>query len=339
MTPNDFPGFVFQAVEDAYAFWLPPAPRSPVPVPVSTAQPVGAPHAVAAGTFLPSTFTNALGSRDYKLYVPSGVHDAPMPLVVMLHGCRQDPDDFAAGTRMNQLAQRHGFLVAYPAQKARSNGANCWNWFETQEQTRAGQEPSLIAGIVGAIGAQHRVDPARVFVAGLSAGASMAVILGQTHPELFAAVAAHSGVPLGSAHDVASAFAAMQGQMPPPKARSASRRAARPVRTLVLHGDADRTVEWANGRAITQDAIAAFKRAKAPVLLSRRTGAAGRPSPQGTRNFVDAGGRVMVRECTVHGGSHAWFGGSTEGSFTEHAGLDASAEIVRFFLGAALEDS
>ena len=135
-------------------------------------------------------------SRRYKLYVPTSATGAAMPLIVMLHGCKQDPDDFADGTRMNQLAERHRFVVAYPAQSVGANGNNCWNWFHGSEQTRAGIEASLIAGITRSIADRVPIDERRVFVAGLSAGAAMAVILGANYPEVFAGVAAHSGLPL-----------------------------------------------------------------------------------------------------------------------------------------------
>lgn len=168
------------------------------------------PEPVAPGEFTAHTYGRGAAIRAYKLYVPA-LHSArPRPLLMMLHGCQQNPDDFAAGTRMNELADVHGFLVAYPAQTSRSNSASCWTWFEALEQEREGVEPSQLAGIVGAIAETHDVDMGSVFVAGLSAGAAMAVILGETYPEIFAAVGAHSGLPWGAAHNVLSAFFAMQ---------------------------------------------------------------------------------------------------------------------------------
>ena len=292
--------------------------------------PATVPSDAATGTFRTDTFANPLGSRDFKLYVPSTYLGDAMPLIVMLHGCKQGPDDFAVGTRMNAMAERHGFLVAYPCQTYRSNGANCWNWYEAGEQRRGGQEPSLIAGIVTAIGRRWAVQHDRVFVAGLSAGASMAVIMGQTYPELFAGVAAHSGLPRGAAQDMRGAFAAMRGGCSA-KGRLPYARTGKPVRTLVLHGDADRTVEVVNGCAITRQVVAAFRQAKRP-LLARETSAAATSAATSITDYVQASGRVMVRECIVPGGSHAWFGGSPEGSFTDAAALDASAEVVRFFL-------
>ena len=284
-----------------------------------------------AGTFSSVTFANKQGWRDYKLYVPSIYCCRPMPLIVMLHGCQQDPDDFAIGTRMNSLAEAHGFLVAYPRQTFWSQGANCWNWFEAGEQKRHGREPSLIAGIVKSISANWAVAPARVFVAGLSAGAAMAVILGQTYPELFAGVAAHSGLPRGAAQDVGSAFAAMQGRAAR-KGRLPYARSGKPVRTLVLHGDADRTVQLANGNAITRQVVEAFRQAKTPLVTKAITDCGAAPSTAAFTDYKDLSGRVMVRECIVPGGTHAWFGGCADGSFTDASGPDASAEVIRFFL-------
>jgi poly(hydroxyalkanoate) depolymerase family esterase len=271
------------------------------------------------GQFIAHSFSNAAGSRNYKLYVPSGYADEPMPLILMLHGCKQNPDDFAAGTRMNELAEQHGFLVAYPEQTRPANGSNCWNWFQATHQVRDGGEPQILAGIVGDVAARYRVDAKQVFVAGLSAGAAMAVILGATHADVFAAVGAHSGLPQGAAHDVASAFAAMHGGAP----ARAGVAAAPPVRTIVFHGDQDRTVIAANGAAIARQAISANV-----DLLAETTTAADH-----TRTVHrDAAGRAHAEHWLVHGGAHAWSGGSSKGSFTRPSGPNASAEMVRFFL-------
>ncbi|UUX95938.1 alpha/beta hydrolase family esterase [Aquabacterium sp. J223] len=282
------------------------------------------------GRFLDRRYTGPQGSRDYKLYIPSSHTGRPAPLVLMLHGCKQNPDDFAAGTAMNAQAERHGFLVAYPAQTSRANGSNCWNWFEPAEQTRDGAEPAILAGIVDHVAAAHPVQPGQVFVAGLSAGAAMAVILGAAYPDVFSAVAAHSGLPLGAAHDVPSAFAAMHGRPgPTPRARPSA-----PVRTIVFHGDADRTVTLRNGTAIVEQAVAAFEAAgrplQSPVIAS--DGHGGRTCEVTT--YLDATGRAAIEAWRVEGAGHAWSGGSAAGSYTDTTGPDASKEIVRFFLGA-----
>ncbi|HEY2977347.1 MAG TPA: PHB depolymerase family esterase [Burkholderiaceae bacterium] len=296
-------------------------------------------HSAQRGQFLSFVHTGALGSRAYKLYVPGAYRAEPMPLVVMLHGCKQDPDDFAAGTRFNDVAEELGFLVAYPAQSAKANGSNCWNWFEPHAQTRAGAEPSIIAGIVGEIGTAYRVDERRVFVAGLSAGAAMAVVLGETYPDVFAAVGAHSGLPYGAAHDVASAFAAMHGNAQVPTGQSArdiasldrAPKAARGVATIVFHGDRDATVAFKNGSAIADQAVSNLEHERGP--LTREVQARMAHGRRCTRTIYLAGdGLPVVEQWAVHGGGHAWSGGSAAGSFTEPQGPDASREMMRFFL-------
>lgn len=313
------------------ADWTDAIPLHPQPPaqPTATTAPANEP---TIGPFTNCRFSNAAGSRDYKLYVPPNYSGEPMPLLLMLHGCKQNPDDFAAGTRMNELADRHGFLVAYPAQTARANGSNCWNWFERTHQQRDGAEPSLLAGIVADVARTHAVDDGRVFVAGLSAGAAMAVILGREYPDVFGAVAVHSGLPCGAAHDVPSAFAAMQGRHAAPAAARAMPAAPRPVRTIVFHGDADATVTAANGAAVVGQAVSAFEQQRAPLQrVNGSDGSAGGKRSTTTR-FIDGGGRTAVEEWVVHGGAHAWFGGSAAGSYTDPRGPDASAQIVRFFL-------
>jgi poly(hydroxyalkanoate) depolymerase family esterase len=286
-----------------------------------------APMPADAGTFASRSFTSEAGSRDYKLYVPGGYDaaGAPMPLIVMLHGCTQSPDDFATGTRMNALAEAQGFLVAYPAQAARANGSRCWNWFRAEDQAHGRGEPALIAGIARQVAADYRVDPRRIFVAGLSAGAAMAVILGERYPDVFAAVGAHSGLPFGAAHDVASAFSAMQGGT---TARNRHARSGAAVPTIVFHGDADHTVAASNGEAIIRDATGSTQALHA---TTRRDAAAG--GRAFTRDsFADASGRTHVEHWRLHGAGHAWSGGSAQGSYTDPTGPDASSEMLRFFL-------
>jgi poly(hydroxyalkanoate) depolymerase family esterase len=231
----------------------------------------------------------------------------------MLHGCQQNPDDFAAGTRMNELADVHGFLVAYPAQTSRANGASRWNWFEPLEQERNGAEPSQLAGIVCAIAETHHVDMTSVFVAGLSAGAAMAVILGEAYPDIFAAAGAHSGLPRGAAHNVLSAFFAMQLGDPfgtTLRVGSAQTRAGSAacvgVPTIVFHGDSDRTVAVSNGEAIVQQALHSSPEGKHALLQQAvlpTESTIGHDST--TTRYVDRAGRSRVENWAVHGGTHA----------------------------------
>jgi len=302
--------------------------------------PRSAPAATDASRFLDRSFTNAAGTRAYKLYVPASYRGTPVPLLMMLHGCKQNPDDFATGTRMNELAEAHGFLVAYPAQTVRANGANCWNWFRSADQARDGGEPAILAGIVAGIAADYAIDRRRVFVAGLSAGAAMAVILGRTHPEVFAAVGAHSGLPYAAAQGAASAFAAMHGGLAQAiagwpslgTADAAAHAASMPaVPTIVFHGDNDPTVAASNSDAIVAQALAAPQ--ASALLEDRRVEPASAVSRGHTSTtYTTPEGRTLVEQWTLHGASHAWSGGSPAGSYTEAAGPDASTEMVRFFL-------
>ncbi len=290
-----------------------------------------------AGTFTARTLRHPAGAREYKLYQPAaraGRPDGTPPLVVMLHGCTQSADDFAAGTQMNRLADEHGFLVLYPEQSTSANASRCWNWFRPQDQVRDGGEPALIAAMVQAAMAEQPVDAQRVFVAGLSAGAAMAVILGETWPDLFAAVGAHSGLPFAAAHDIPSAMAAMKGRGVmgrahfPGTADDPRRSATHAVPTIVFHGDRDHTVQLSNGEHIADQA-----RHATPSLDARsETGTAAGGRRYTREVHADAGGRVRVEQWTVHGAGHAWSGGDAAGSYTDNAGPDASAEMLRFFL-------
>ena len=291
------------------------------------------------GTFQSIEFSNSFGRRAYKLYVPIHVDETP-PMVVMLHGCTQSADDFAAGTQMNRLAEKHGFLVVYPEQAANANMSKCWNWFKAQDQMRDAGEPALIAGIVREVAARHNVDARRVFVAGLSAGAAMAVVVGQTYPELFSGVGAHSGLPYASAHDIPSAMVAMKGGRSGvagsgvPSPVSAPRGGAgQAVPTIVFHGDRDHTVQHSNGLRIADQANDAFTEERKGVRLQSSTQRAVSPGGRSYSRTVhtDANGTSRVESWTLHGAGHAWSGGHASGSYTDSGGPDASAEMIRFF--------
>ena len=279
--------------------------------------------------FLGRSYACAAGRRSYKLYVPSRQHAGRRPLVVMLHGGTQSPDDFAAGTRMNALAEEHGFLVAYPSQCKSANPSLCWNWFKPEDQMRGAGEPSIIAGITDEIVSAYDIDRQRVFVAGLSAGGAMAGVMAATYPDVYAAAGIHSGLPYRSATDVTSAFAAMRGdpglQRHPRKTHRDSDYALR-VRTIVFHGDADNIVHPSNaGRIVEAQAEGgdSVESVKARSSVSRSY----------TRAVTrDKTGTAVVEHWLIHGSGHAWSGGSADGTYTDPHGPDASREMLRFFL-------
>jgi poly(hydroxyalkanoate) depolymerase family esterase len=278
------------------------------------------------GHFSMHSYSNTSGLRQYRLYVPAGTASRPMPLVVMLHGCTQDADDFAAGTQMDALAERHGLLVAYPVQPKQANPSKCWNWFRPNDQSRDRGEPSLISGITREIIATHNVDPSRVYVAGLSAGGAMAAIMIAEYPELYAAAGVHSGLAAHCAHNLPSALAVMKGGTHSAEARTAQCDAFAPVRPMIVfHGDADATVHPSNAARI----VRGFERRHDGVAEVRRN-SAGRRGCTVVRLVSRSG--VDAELWTIHGAPHAWAGGNARGSYTDASGPDASGEMVRFFL-------
>jgi poly(hydroxyalkanoate) depolymerase family esterase len=283
------------------------------------------------GQFVTGLYSNRAGSRTYKLYVPSGYCGQALPLVVMLHGCTQSPDDFAAGTRMNALAEEHTCLVAYPVQAASANASKCWNWFNPRHQQRGRGEPSLIAGITRQVMRDYSVDPRRVYVAGLSAGAAAAVIMGITYPDLYAAIGAHSGLACGAASDVRSAFAVMRQGAAVRRSGSApgDEEYRRIVPMIVFHGDEDTTVHPRNG-----DQIIAQSRANMTADLHTRVQHGRVPGGHAYSRTLhaDASGQAVLEQWVIHGAGHAWSGGSRAGSYTDPRGPDAAQEMLRFFL-------
>lgn len=279
--------------------------------------------------FLSRSFASAAGSRNYKLYIPHFFPTGRRALLVMLHGGTQDADDFAVGTRMNALAEEHGFIVAYPSQSKAANASLCWNWFTPENQMRGRGEPSIIAGITKEIIADYDIDPARVFVAGLSAGGAMAAVMAATYPDLYAAVGVHSGLPYKSAADLPSAFAAMRGDAGPRGRRPRKSRSAADdsslIRTIVFHGDADKIVHPSNAAKIVKAAKIgeSIKHAEDSHSAIRAH----------TRTVIrDKTGAVIVEQWLIHGSGHAWSGGSPDGTYTDPHGPDASREMLRFFL-------
>jgi poly(hydroxyalkanoate) depolymerase family esterase len=308
---------------------VPAAPRAtPSLTPTATATPTATPSAnptkarttTATASGMTAGTHSAAGLRcDYELFVPPATPGRPMPLVVMLHGCTQSPADFAAGTRMNELARAQGVIVLYPAQSRRMNPQGCWNWFKHSHQKRGHGEPELLASLTREVMQRHPVDPQRVYVAGLSAGGAMADVLGRCYPELYAAVGVHSGLAAGSAHDLPSALAAMNTGGSGPAAQP-----GKPV--IVFHGDADATVHPRNAAAVVagRSTTAAAVESVAPLRASQRR--ATRALHRG------ADGRIVAEHWTVHGAQHAWSGGAAAGSYTDPEGPDASAQMLRFFM-------
>lgn len=256
------------------------------------------------------------GRRNFKLYVPESKPSKNPPLLVMLHGCNQNPDDFALGTRMNAMAEACGMIVVYPEQPKKANISGCWNWFNPAHQRRGAGEPAIIAGLTQKIISEFNCNPGRVFVAGLSAGGAMAVIMGECYPDIFSAVGVHSGLAYQSANDIVSAFEAMRGVKYKAKTRSN-------MRTIVFHGDADTTVHASNGEEVA--AMHPSSQTEERFTIPQKKSY--------TRSLeTNSKGRSIKEYWVLHGVGHAWSGGSPAGSYTDPKGPDASQEMLRFFL-------
>jgi poly(hydroxyalkanoate) depolymerase family esterase len=280
--------------------------------------------------FIERMYSSPAGSRAYRLFIPSRYQEQPLPLVVMLHGCTQSPDDFAAGTRMNFIAEEQNCFVAYPAQPSQANQAKCWNWFRTADQQRGRGEPSLIAGITHQIMDDYSVDPKRVYVGGLSAGAAAAAIMGATYDDLYAAIGIHSGLACGVATDLPSALVAMRQGGAGHKAILMGRT---PVPTIVFHGDRDTTVHPNNGSEILEQSMGA-------ISTQKKVHRGQVPGGHAFARTIlsDATGRAMLEHWNIHGAGHAWSGGSPAGSYTDPRGPDATREMLRFFLEHSLPE-
>ena len=272
------------------------------------------------GKFIDASFSNAAGKRSYKLYIPSSYTGQAVPLVVMLHGCTQDPDDFASGTQMNELAEEMQCLVVYPAQSQQANSSRCWNWFNAIDQQRGQGEPSIIAGITEEVMRDYAVESSEVYVAGLSAGGAMATIMGTLYPELYAAVGVHSGLPFASAHDLPSALAAMKGNF------GRAKPAGKAIPIIVFHGDKDTMVHPANGAELIKQGV---RQVGQEIKVEPGRVPDGHAYTRTVHHRAD--GATHAEHWNIHGAGHAWSGGSANGSYTDGKGPDASREMMRFF--------
>jgi poly(hydroxyalkanoate) depolymerase family esterase len=292
------------------------------------------------GRFIAGSYANFAGVRSYRLYIPGVWRGQALPLIVMLHGCKQSPEDFAAGTRMNAIAEEQGFFVVYPAQSKYANGSKCWNWFSPRHQHRGRGEPSIIAGITRQVMGEYNIDARRVYAAGLSAGGAATAVMSATYPDLYAAVGIHSGVARGAACNVPTAFAAMRHgnatieDLTPLAPGLAGGRPLVP--TIVFQGDKDDTVHPSNSAQLIEQA----KPSNGPPLraMTKQGRAAGGRDYSRTLH-LDANGQALLEMWTVHESGHAWSGGSPDGSYTDPLGPDASREMARFFLAHILPEA
>ena len=285
----------------------------------------------------------------YHLYVPPGATaDTPLPLVLMLHGCTQNPVDFATGTGMNDAAAPVNALVLYPEQPHSANPNGCWNWFRPGDQHRGSGEPALLVAMVRDVMARHAVDAERVYVAGLSAGGAMAAVLGREYPDVFAAVGVHSGLQAGAAHNVMGALSAMKnGAKAGPAAHASAHHSGAPALPprpiIVFHGDADGTVHARNGEQLINAALASAIGGASNAQQEEHTGRS--PGGKGYTRTVyyraadsagpsapPPGNTAVAEHWVLHGAGHAWAGGHAGGSHTDPGGVNATQEMLRFFL-------
>ncbi|MBP6395652.1 MAG: PHB depolymerase family esterase [Giesbergeria sp.] len=298
-----------------------------------------APETEAPGSFERVTLAHDGAQHHYLLYVPPGAAaGTPMPLVLMLHGCSQDADDFAAATGMNQAAAAANALVLYPAQARNANPGGCWNWFESSNQHRGQGELGLMVAMVRDVMARHSVDAQRVYAAGISAGGAMVALLGREYPEMFAALGVHSGLQAGAADNMMAALSAMNNgaklgpSSPSARAATHSSSALHPA-LIVFHGDADTTVSAKNGEQLVDAALQAALGDKGAAVQETQSGqsAAGQ---RFTRHLyrAKASAPVLVEYWVLHNAGHAWSGGSAKVSQTDPRGVNATQEMLRFFL-------
>lgn len=280
--------------------------------------------------YLSRQHRSTAGSRGYRLYVPASQPKRPKGLILMLHGCNQTPDDFARGTHMNAMAEKHGLVIAYPCQTKGHNAGSCWNWFKPGHQARGMGEPAILASLARKLMREFGLERGSVFVAGLSAGGAMAAILADVYPDVFSAAGVHSGLARGSARDVLSAMSAMRSGGTSEDIAATPERPAHPVRRIVFHGETDSTVHPSNAAQIVAAAVGGGTQ---PSRVGNRSV---RGRGYARSDYADADGAVQLELWMIEQTGHAWSGGRAAGSFTDSKGPDASAQMIRFFLSPSV---
>ena len=288
--------------------------------------PTKAHHApVLGGSFTSRIFPHVERNLSYMLYVPSHNLGHERSLVIMLHGCTQNPSDFALGTQMNVLAEEFNLVVAYPLQPRTANSSGCWNWFDARHQKPGSGEPAMLADLSENLRTEFNISERRVFAAGLSAGGAMAEILASTYPHQFEAVGLHSALPYGAATSLGNALTAMKGTSK--LERAPSERDEVRSRRIVFHGSSDTTVHPSNGERIANQA-------RQNSSLLTETAYTNHVNGRDVTRIIleDESGTPVIERWIISGGGHAWFGGNGQGSYTDQKGPNASREMVRFFL-------
>jgi poly(hydroxyalkanoate) depolymerase family esterase len=293
-------------------------------------------------------YKDATGDHPYFVYTPTTYHPGTaVPLLIMLHGCSQTAADFAAGTGMNDLAEQYGFIVVYPQQKRISNRTLCWNWFKSSHQFRDRGEPALIAHMVQAVSentSQWTIDSSRVYVVGASAGAAMAVILGATYPDIFAAIGVHSGVEYQAVTNIIGGLKVMFGGGPDPvkqgrRAYEAMGSYTRMMPTIVFQGTRDKIVHPINGDQVVQQWMQTNHLASDGLYVAdfhNPTTTTFGQVPEGyaytVSTWKDHAGKEVQQYWKILGLAHAWSGGNPAVSYTDPEGPNASEAIYQFFM-------
>ena len=284
------------------------------------------------GKWLSLNFVTLTSHLRYWLYLPASAQ-AGMPLAVMLHGCEQTATSFADGTRMNRVAEKAGYAVLYPQQSAASHPHRCWKWYDRATQ-QGGGDAATIAALVRAVLLAYPIDPARIYIAGISAGAAMAHIVALNHPGLFAGLGMHSGPAFGAGHSAVGALGVMQhgagGRAEEAIAEVLLRQSEQAhLPTIVIHGDDDAVVRPVNQMQVAGQAMHLNGLAGSAEKLTDKP-ATSRTLAHQIRD-VYRGRKLMLRMVRIAGLKHAWSGGDAHYKFNSAAGPDASKLMLDFF--------
>ena len=295
----------------------------------------------AAGSLVKGSYTGPDGTLSYEVYVPSGyVAERRVPLIVALHGCSENAEQFRQVTRFDELAEAKNAIVVFPDKSSYADSTSCWNWFKTSHMQRGTGEPALIAGVVDKVRQNYAIDDRRIYATGLSAGGAMASVMSATYPDVFAA----AGVGSGCEYAAGASCAGYRGIDPEDagqRAYQAMGTQAREVPVIVFQGDQDKTVPEVNAEQLVQqwqatddwaDDGARNSTIPADPVKVKDPAPSGGGHTYTVRDYADGQGNELIQFWVVHGMGHAWSGGCDCEAYADTNGPNESAAMYAFFM-------
>jgi len=302
-----------------------------------------------AGRIESGSYYSFNGMRSYKVFLPSNhsesTNHGKIPVIIALHGCMQDSESFAAGTRLNEWAEKLGFAVYYPEQSKFFNIYNCWNWFLPTNQMKNTGEAELIMGGLKKVTREFSLNKDKTFLLGMSSGGAVVSILANCYPRSFQAVATHHGTMYKAASDVFSAKEVVyNGSKIAPEVAAAKGYSCsgftpkkNPLPAVIIHGSRGAVMRAIHATQVESE-LRIFNDyldngIRDNSLDDEMTFEKFTPDNLYSYDVVTWShrGRPYIKRYMIETLGHAWSGGDNQYEFNDPHGPDATKIILDFF--------